>query len=77
MNKAMSWTELERYDAVGLAELIEKGDVTASEVAKQSHEAIRALDDHVRSVIEVFEDVVENLRKTGRTLKVHLKGFHT
>ncbi|MBM7632862.1 amidase [Geomicrobium sediminis] len=74
MNKAMSWTELERYDAVGLAELIEKGDVTANEVAKQSHEAIRALDDHVSSVVEVFDDVVENPSKDGTNLEGSFKG---
>lgn len=58
MTLAMNWEEWAAQDAVGLAALVRKGDVTPSELARQVAEAVSKLNPMISAVVEVFEDAV-------------------
>jgi amidase len=61
----MSWAEWFSTDGLGLAELIRTGEVTASEVAAQAAEGIRAVNPEICGVIEIFEDAVADTTVNG------------
>lgn len=52
----MHLSEYARYDAVGLAELIAKGDVTAEELATLALTGVEKLDHKLNAVIETFPE---------------------
>ena len=58
MTLAMSWDEWATHDAVGLAERVRKGEVTAAELAAQAAAAIARVNGPLDAVVEVFDDVV-------------------
>lgn len=68
MKLAMSWEEWSALDATGLAELIERKEITPKEAAQQAAIAIEALNPEIDAVIEVFEDVIEEPTKDGMNL---------
>ncbi|MFF3645269.1 amidase [Streptomyces sp. NPDC002564] len=51
----MRVTEYVRYDAVGLAELVAKGEVTPGELEAAAHEAVDAVNPHVNAVVETWQ----------------------
>lgn len=57
----MKLSEYCTYDAVGLAALVNKGDITALELAKLAFQGINSLNPELNAVLEVFEDLLENL----------------
>jgi len=61
----MSWNEWSNLDAIGLADLVRKGEITPREVAQQVSLAIDALNPSVNAVIEVFDDAVNDPMKDG------------
>ncbi|PWC23324.1 amidase [Brenneria nigrifluens] len=61
----MDWDEWSAYDALGLAELIRKGDVSAAELASQAAQAIALLNPALSAVVEVFDDVVADPLQDG------------
>ncbi len=63
----MTLSEYRTYDALGLANLVKKGDATALELAKLALEAIDNINPELNAVLEVFEDPLENLVNTGIT----------
>ena len=65
MTLAMSWTEWAAQDAVGLAQLVRQGEVTAAELAQQAAAGIAAVNPTLSAVIEVFDDVVDDPLKDG------------
>lgn len=65
MTLAMSWNEWSNLDAIGLADLVRKGQITPREVAQQVSLAIDALNPSINSVIEVFADAVNDPMKDG------------
>lgn len=65
MKLAMSWNEWSNLDAIGLAELIRKGEITPRETAHQVASGIEALNPEINAVIEVFDDVVDDPIKDG------------
>ncbi|MFA1818877.1 amidase [Virgibacillus oceani] len=65
MNLAMNWNEWSELDAMGLAELVRKGEVTPREVANQVAKGTEALNPDISAVIEIFDDVVKNPLKDG------------
>lgn len=65
MKLAMSWSEWTKLDAMGLADLVRKGQITPREVAQQVTIAVDALNPAINSIIEVFEDAVEDPVKDG------------
>ena len=52
----MRLDEYASYDGLGLAELVSKGDVSPGELARLARDAISALDDRVKAVVEVYDD---------------------
>ncbi|WP_143833687.1 amidase [Oceanobacillus senegalensis] len=65
MKLVMNWNEWSRLDAIGLAELVHNGEITPQEVAQQAASGINALNPEINSVIEVFDDVVDDPTKDG------------
>jgi amidase len=65
MTCALSWDEWAAQDAVGLAALVRKRDVTPSELAQQVATGIARLDPTLSGVVEVFEDVVKDPLRDG------------
>lgn len=61
----MNWDEWANLDAIGLAELVRKGQITPGEVAQQVTLAIDALNPEVNAIIEVFDDAVNDPMKDG------------
>lgn len=55
---AMGWEEWSRHDAVALATLVRRKQVTAGELARQVARAVELLNPRLAAVLEVFEDVV-------------------
>jgi len=65
MTLAMSWEEWAAHDAVGLADRIRQGEVTAAELARQAQAAIEKINPSVCAVVEVFDDVVVDPLQDG------------
>lgn len=65
MKLVMNWDEWANLDAIGLAELVRKGQITPGEVAQQVTLAIDALNPEVNAIIEVFDDAVNDPMKDG------------
>jgi Asp-tRNA(Asn)/Glu-tRNA(Gln) amidotransferase A subunit family amidase len=70
----MNWDEWAKQDATGLAELVEKGEVTREEIAQQARAGIEALNPEISAVIEVFDDVVSDPLKDGMNADGPFKG---
>ncbi|MDJ1131273.1 amidase [Streptomyces iconiensis] len=51
----MRISEYVSYDAVGLAELVAKGEVTPAELEAAAREAVRAVDPQINAVVETWE----------------------
>ena len=58
MTQVMSWAEWAAADGIALARLLRAGEVTAAELAGQAATAIRATNDQICGVVEVFDDAV-------------------
>ncbi|GAB3798149.1 amidase [Virgibacillus kimchii] len=65
MNLAMNWKEWAELDALGIAALVRKGEITPQEVAAQVAKGVEALNPELSAVIELFDDVVDNPMKDG------------
>lgn len=57
----MRLDEYASYDGLGLAELVAKGDVSASELARLALDAITTSDERVKAVVEVYPDRTSGL----------------
>src|SRR5450830_1990617 len=55
---ALSWQEWGQLDAVGLAELVRKKQVSAAETTQQAIEAARLLEPQLGAVLETFDDLI-------------------
>ena len=62
---AMNLDEYGRRDALGLGELIAKGEVSAREVAETAARAIEAANPTVNAVVETYDDRIEDLDETA------------
>ena len=60
MTLAMNWEEWAAYDAVGLADLVRKGELKPSELAQQVAEGVAKLNPTLSAVVEVFDDAVSD-----------------
>ncbi len=58
MTLPMTWDEWAAHDAVGLAERVRRGELTAAELAAQAAAAVARINPAVGAVVEVFSDVV-------------------
>ncbi len=61
----MSWTEWADHDATALAALVRAGDLTPSDLARQTVAAIARLNPALSAVVETFDDLVENPTADG------------
>ena len=68
MTAVMSWDKWATYDAVGLAALVRKKEVTPRELAQQVAAGIEMVNPKIHAVVEVFEDVVADPAKDGTDL---------
>ena len=57
----MRLPEYAAYDATGLAELVAKGEVTPTELARTAAEAIAACNPKINAVVELYADRIEAL----------------
>lgn len=57
----MKLSEYRNYDALGLAELVKTGGVTAKELADVALQGINILNPELNAVLEIFENQLENL----------------
>src|SRR5215472_9884186 len=57
---AMTWQEWARHDAIGLAGLVKRREVTPRELAAQAAAAVDRLNPKIDAVLEVFQDVLAN-----------------
>lgn len=64
----MNWDEWANLDAIGLAEMVRKGQITPREVAQQAALAIDALNPEINAIVEVFDDVINDPMKDGTNL---------
>jgi len=55
----MNLAEYARYDGLGLAEIIRKGDITPVEAARLFIEAVKKVNPQINSVIEVYDDALD------------------
>jgi Asp-tRNA(Asn)/Glu-tRNA(Gln) amidotransferase A subunit family amidase len=62
---ALSWDEWARHDALALAALVRRRDVTPRELARQAAAAIAALNPQLNAAIEVFADRVDALEESS------------
>lgn len=65
MTLAFSWDEWAAHDAVGLAQRVRHGDVTAAELAQQVAAGISRTNPAVSAVVQVFDDVVADPLRDG------------
>jgi amidase len=56
---AVELTEYARYDGLGLAELVCKGEVSARELARLALAAAEKVNPQINAVLEVYEQRVE------------------
>ncbi|QEI09457.1 amidase [Pigmentiphaga aceris] len=64
----MTWEEWCAHDAVGLAQRVKKGEVSAAELAAQAVEGIRKLNPTLDAVVQVFDDAVADPAVDGTNL---------
>jgi amidase len=57
----MKFSEYASYDALGLAELVARREVTPRELAALAAQAVQTLDGELRSVVETYPDRIEGL----------------
>lgn len=57
----MNLEEYCRYDATGLAQLVESGDLSAKELAQLAAEGVAKVNPALNAVIEIFDDRVDGL----------------
>ncbi|MFV0295070.1 MAG: amidase [Hyphomicrobiaceae bacterium] len=60
MTLVFDWNSWARLDAVGLAELVRKGDVSASEVAQQVAAGVAKVNPAISGVVELFDDAISD-----------------
>lgn len=65
MSKVMSWSEWAALDATAMAEMVQRGEVTPTELAQQANQAMARLNPTINAVLEVFDDVIENPYRDG------------
>ena len=65
MTLPFTWDEWAAHDAVGLAEQVRGGAVTAAELARQAAAAIERVNPAVQAVVQVFDDVVADPAADG------------
>ena len=63
----MKVTEYARYDATGLAELVEKKKVTPKELALAAQKAIELANPEIKAVVELYPDRIEGLDQKSLT----------
>jgi amidase len=61
----MKLTEYAAYDALGLGDLVNRGEVTPRELAATAMEAIEAVDPTIKAVVETYPDRIENLDESS------------
>ncbi|MGI9426343.1 MAG: amidase [Hyphomicrobiaceae bacterium] len=57
----MKLREYGSYDAVGLGQLVARGEVSPRELALTARQAIEALDPKLKAVVEVYDDQIDDL----------------
>ncbi len=65
MSCVMSWDEWAKHDALGLAERVQRGEVTPAELARQTAAGIAKVNPQLSAVVEVFDDLVNEPTRDG------------
>ncbi len=75
MKTVMSWDEWAACDATKMAELVEQGEVTPTELAQQTAAAVARVNPHIGSVIELFDDAIVAPETDGTRLDGPFRGI--
>ena len=65
MTLPMTWDDWVRHDAVGLAERVRGGEVTAAELAAQAAAGVAKVNPLLSAVVELFDDAVADPLQAG------------
>ena len=65
----MNIEEYVKYDAVGLAELVEKGEVTGKELASLAQEAAEKVNNKLNAIVSIFDEPYKDDAIEGATFK--------
>jgi amidase len=63
----MNLAEYSKYDALGLAELVQMKEISSKELALTALKAIEKVNPEINAVIEVFHDKIDDLEATALT----------
>ena len=65
MSCVMGWDEWAKHDAVGLAQRVRQGDISAAELARQAAAGVALVNPALSAVVELFDDVVADPLRDG------------
>lgn len=68
MTNIMSWDEWAACDAVGMSDLIKKGEATPAELAAQAAKASARVNPQIGAVVELFDDAITAPQTDGTRL---------
>lgn len=74
MKTVMSWQEWANCDATALAEMVKRGDVTATELAQQAGAATLKINPQISAVVELFDDALAAPQTDGTNLNGPFQG---
>ena len=65
----MKLGEYVKYDAIGLAELVEKGEITPDELATLAQEAAKKVNDKLNAIVSIFDEPYQEEAIEGAKFK--------
>src|SRR5207244_10983347 len=75
MTLSMSWDEWARHDGVALATRVRKGELKATELARQAAAGIAKVVPALSGVVEVFDDAIASPGNSGTNLNGPFAGL--
>ncbi len=68
MTTPMSWDDWAKQDAIGMAERVRSGQLSAAELARQAQQAVARINPRIHAVVELFEDAIADPATDGTRL---------
>ncbi|VVT50046.1 Putative amidase amiC (EC [Kosakonia radicincitans] len=74
MKTVMNWQEWAAHDATALAERVQQGEISATELALQAQAAVSLINPQIGSVVELFDDAIAAPQTDGTRLDGPFRG---
>ncbi|ARD60910.1 amidase [Kosakonia radicincitans DSM 16656] len=74
MKTVMNWQEWAAHDATALAERVQQGEISATELAQQAQAAVSLINPQIGSVVELFDDAIAAPQTDGTRLDGPFRG---